>query len=85
MKTNPHQVSAMVSGVQAVDRCTVCGKAIIDNAWFCRLPQKPDGAANFPRPELFICSPWCALRYFGFLDGASQSLDDKGGSSRISK
>ncbi|HEV2327347.1 MAG TPA: hypothetical protein VGY56_01010 [Verrucomicrobiae bacterium] len=89
MNTNPHQVSATVSGIQELDRCLVCGKAIIDNAWFCRFPQKPDGAANSPCRELFICSPWCALRYFGFLDGASQNLepsrDDNGDSSHIHK
>jgi len=85
MKINPQQGSITASGIQTADRCIVCNKAIIENAWFCRLPQKADEAANFLRTQLLICSPWCALLYFGFLDGASQNLDDKGGSSHIHK
>jgi len=59
-KQNP----AANSGVPARLMCIVCEKEIVDNGWFCRLPQKTEGAAGSQAMGILLCSPVCALRYF---------------------
>ena len=57
--------SAMGLGVQVSPACFVCEKQIVDGQWFCRLPQKADGVAVSRAMKILLCSPACALRYFG--------------------
>jgi len=45
--------------------CFVCQKSIVDGQWFCRVPQKADGAAAPQEAKILLCSSICALRYFG--------------------
>ncbi len=52
--------------------CIVCQKPLVDNQWFCRLPQK-DGAPDSETKRILLCSPSCAFRYFAFSEiGAAQ-------------
>ena len=61
---NFNQNSAADSGAKARQMCFVCEKPIADGGWFCRLPQKTDGATG-RQAEISLCSPVCALRHFG--------------------
>jgi hypothetical protein len=70
-KQNP----AANSGVQARLICFVCKKEIVDNGWFCRVPQKTEGAAGSQAQEILLCSPVCALRYFGDSQPSGDSLE----------
>jgi hypothetical protein len=52
--------------------CFVCQKPIVDNQWFCRVPQT-NGAPDSETKKILLCSPSCAFRYFAFSEiGASQ-------------
>ena len=44
-------------------RCFVCYRAIVDDQWFCRLPQT-SSSPNQPDHKILLCSPACALRHF---------------------
>ncbi len=45
--------------------CFICKKAIADRVWFRRVSQKIEGVASSQMTEIMLCSPACALRYFG--------------------
>jgi len=47
--------------------CFVCQKPIVDNQWFCRVPE-PKGATGLEPKCILLCSPGCAYRYFAFGD-----------------
>ena len=64
MKSSQHN-SATVSNTEVSPKCFGCQKPIVDNAWFCRLPQKADGAAVPQAEKILLCSSVCALRYLG--------------------
>jgi len=57
---------------QTATTCLVCQKLIVDNQWFCRVPEQigvPDAKTKWT----LLCSPGCACRYFSFADpGISQ-------------
>src|SRR5882724_9103174 len=45
--------------------CFVCNKEIVDDQWFCRLPQTSSSPSpNQPDHKILLCSPACALRHF---------------------
>lgn len=84
------------SGVQARLMCFVCEKQIADDGWFCRLPQKTEGAADAQAQKVLLCSPTCALRYLGdsqpsgngfesSYDGFEHSLPVTGGGQKNGK
>ena len=60
-----HSNSGTRSNTQVSSACFVCQKKIVDGQWFCRLPQKTDGATGPQATEILLCSAVCALRYFG--------------------
>ena len=63
---------ATTSNTEASLACLVCQKSIVDNQWFCRVPQK-NGAPDSETKRILLCSPSCAFRYFAFSEiGASQ-------------
>lgn len=67
------QNPAAAFGIQMSSTCFVCQKPIVENNWFCRLPQKLDGAADHGAAKVLLCSPSCAFRYFAFSEtGFSQ-------------
>ena len=47
--------------------CIVCQAEIVDNHWFCRLPQNRNGEAHAESLAILLCSPRCALRHFAAL------------------
>ena len=57
--------SATTSNTEVSSACFVCQNQIVEGHWFCRLPQKVDGAAAPQEAKILLCSPICALRYFG--------------------
>ena len=59
-----HRNSATTSNTEVSSTCFVCEKQIVDGQWFCRLPQKADGAAAPQAAQILLCSSVCALRYF---------------------
>jgi hypothetical protein len=61
---NLQQNPATVSDAQMSTACFVCQKPIVDSQWFCRVPQK-NGAPDSQTKRILLCSPVCALRYFG--------------------
>jgi len=63
--TPMHSNSATASNTEVSSACFVCQKPIVDGQWFCRLPQKTDGAAASQEAKILLCSSICALRYFG--------------------
>jgi len=69
---NIQENPATVSEVQLSTTCFVCQKPIVDNQWFCRVPQKND-APDSETKRILLCSARCAFRYFAFSEiGASQ-------------
>ncbi len=63
--TPMHRNSATTSNTEVSSACFVCEKQIVDSQWFCRLPQKADGAVAPEEAKILLCSPICALRYLG--------------------
>jgi hypothetical protein len=62
---NFQQSSVTGPDAQVSQKCFGCQKPIVDNGWFCRLPQKTKGAAGSQATEILLCSSVCALRYLG--------------------
>lgn len=62
---NLQQHLAAGSDVQRSTACIVCQKLIVDNQWFCRVPQT-NGTPDSPTQRILLCSPGCAYRYFAF-------------------
>ena len=62
------QTTVAQSGFQARSACLVCKNQIVDNKWFCRLPQKTGGVADTQDGEILLCSPSCAFRHFTNLE-----------------
>jgi hypothetical protein len=50
--------------VQMSPMCVVCKRPIVENQWFCRLPQSEDNAKDSQAPTILLCSPACAFRFF---------------------
>jgi hypothetical protein len=69
---NLQQNFTTVPDDQMSTTCFVCQKPIVDNEWFCRVPQRnclPDSETK----RILLCSSSCACRYFAFSEiGASQ-------------
>ncbi len=76
------QDPAANSGGQARLMCFVCEKEIADNGWFCRLPQKTDGVAVSQAMEILLCSPFCAVRYFGDSQQGAPGTTEKNNNQR---
>ena len=55
--------------------CVVCRAGIVDNHWFCRLPQNGNGESDPSSLYLLLCCPCCALRHFAFLHPRSNGFD----------
>jgi hypothetical protein len=69
---NAQQIPATVPDDQMSTTCFVCQKPIVDNDWFCRVPQQ-NGAPDSQPKRILLCSPSCAFRYFAFSEiGFSQ-------------
>ena len=62
------QTAAAHLGFQARPACVVCKNQIVDNKWFCRLPQRTGDAAGAQAGEILLCSPGCAFRHFSNLE-----------------
>jgi len=65
---NVQQTAATQVGFQARSACLVCKNQIVDNKWFCRLPQKTGGVVGAQDGEILLCSPGCAFRHFTNLE-----------------
>ena len=65
---NLQQTAAAHLGFQSRSACLVCKNQIVDNKWFCRLPQKTGDAAGGQATEILLCSPSCAFRHFANLE-----------------
>jgi len=65
---NRDQVSATASDRQLSTMCFVGREPIADKAWFCRLPQNAQEAADSDAAKILLCSPARAFRYFTFLE-----------------
>jgi hypothetical protein len=70
-----HGNSATTSNTEASSACFVCKNQIVDGQWFCRLPQKADGAAAPQEAKILLCSSICALRYFGDSQPGGKSFE----------
>lgn len=60
IERHPNSGSNTVPG----DACQVCGRPIVDNQWFCRLPPPKSETASADTARVLLCSPPCALRHF---------------------
>jgi hypothetical protein len=47
--------------------CAVCRAKIVDDHWFCRLPQNGNGNVDSESLKILLCSPRCALRHLATL------------------
>ena len=56
--------------------CIVCRAEIVDNHWFCRLPQNGNGNADPESLTILLCSPRCALRHFATLHPRDNGFDE---------
>lgn len=65
MEMNSEQM--VVAGVNphACPACFVCKKQMADSQWFCRLTQKVTETPAPQAAKILLCSPTCALSYFG--------------------
>jgi len=90
------QNSAEASNTEISSACFLCKKQILDNQWFCRLPQNADGAVAPQAAKILLCSSVCALRYLGDsqpsgngfepnYDGYEHSLPVTGGGQKDGK
>jgi len=72
-QTLPNQSTAPSrNGSVTRQNCLICGKAILDEHWFCRLPCGDE--------RVVLCSPACAMRYFDALPKKNdQAVDDSSG------
>jgi hypothetical protein len=69
---NFQQNLATMPDDQMSTTCFVCQKLIVDNQWFCRVPQQ-NGVPDSEPKRILLCSPSCAYRYFAFSEiGFSQ-------------
>jgi hypothetical protein len=69
---NLQENMATVPDDQMSTTCFVCQKPIVDNQWFCRVPQQ-NGVPDSQTKRILLCSPSCAYRYFAFSEiGAAQ-------------
>lgn len=57
--------------------CVSCRVRIIDNHWFCRLPQNGNGFLDSENLRLVLCSPRCAIKYFKGLRPARNGYDEE--------
>lgn len=63
------------SGAQGAVACFVCHKPIADSQWFCRLPRMTADGVDPRGTKILLCSPGCALSYFGELQPNVASLE----------
>jgi len=69
---NLQQNLATMPDDQISTTCFVCQRPIVDNQWFCRVPQQ-NGATDSQTKRILLCSSSCAFRYFASSEiGASQ-------------
>jgi hypothetical protein len=52
---------------EARPSCLICQAEIVDNHWFCRLPQNGNGNGDSENLTILFCSPRCALCHFATL------------------
>jgi len=52
---------------EARPSCIVCHAEIVDEHWFCRLPESGNGESNPENRKILLCSPRCVLRHFATL------------------
>jgi len=63
---SPRSVATLRNG-EARQSCVVCRGEIVDNHWFCRLPESGNGESNPQNRKILLCSPRCALRHLATL------------------
>ena len=56
-------------------RCIVCQAEIVDDHWFCRLPESGNGQSNPENRKILLCSPRCVLRHFAALRPHDNGFD----------
>jgi hypothetical protein len=52
---------------EARPSCVACQAEIVDDHWFCRVPESGNGESNPENRKALLCSPRCALRHFATL------------------
>jgi hypothetical protein len=71
---SPSSVPTLRNG-EARPSCVVCRAEIVDNQWFCRLPQNGNGDAHAEGVSILLCSPRCALKHFETLRPHDNGFD----------
>jgi hypothetical protein len=75
MESNSKQTVVADVNARACPTCFVCKKQMADNQWFCRLTQNLTEAADPQAARILLCSPTCALSYFGESQPNGSSLE----------